>query len=67
MELCEINILFKNFSNKFYCIVYVQSNYLNTDMCKSKSAQSHEIRAQCVDSSKLAANLEPSHVLGTLP
>jgi len=39
---------------------FVETSYLETDMCKSESSWSHESRAQSADSSnlKLAANLE---------
>jgi len=53
VELREIDFLLKRFAELFDCVVFVETNYMNTKMCKSDSSQSHENRAQQIDSSKV--------------
>ena len=38
-------------------VTFVESNHLNTGMCKSESSQSHESRVQWADSSKACSRL----------
>jgi len=35
-----------------HLLAFVENSYLKTDMCKSESSQSHEIRALSADASK---------------
>jgi len=48
--LVSTNLL--NLADGFNCVAFVDTSYLNADMCKSKSQRSHESKAKSADSSK---------------
>jgi len=50
--LREIDFLLRKFADRSTPFTFVETNYLNTDMCKYKSLQKDKNRAQSADSSK---------------
>jgi len=50
--LRKIDFLYKMCKIDSLVVSHVESNYINTDMCKFESSQKHESRTQSADSSK---------------
>jgi len=46
------DFLLKTFDDWFACVIFVKTDYLNIDMCKSESSQMFESEAQSADSMK---------------
>jgi len=44
--LSEIDFLLNNFDDRFTCVAFVETSELKTDMCKSESSQTHEVRGR---------------------
>jgi len=42
VELREIEYVLQKLADLFDCVTFVETNYLNTDLYKSESSQSHE-------------------------
>jgi len=52
-----MNSALKKFTDRFDCIAFMETNYVNTDMCRPESTQRHEAESSRAIPRKLAANL----------